>query len=552
MSQKDTIPNKWYDLILTSLNSDSTEDKIFALDFLSQQTSLPLQTSKELMPNVVQSVVHPDQRVRVIARRARNNILDRFPEIEIGKPVHSESFNLVIKEGEKLTAQQILLHKLHLGSRYVVFEAMDRLTESGDNSLVEPLIEYLNQEKDEHKIAYLLSLMGRFDDKSIPDVLEKYLSHEDPRIVANALEALCEFDVPHLSSSFADFAMSSDSNIRCNAVRALYTYSPSIAEKHIAEMVRSNSYTLQDAGVFLLRVIRPSNLNELLKVANNSKYSAIRLKALDIAPPSEAEISNSIMLLREDVEQPNERRDLAFFTGFLILSACLFVITNAENRHLLSLLFLGVGILTLIRPDKTRTSIQKTAISMGFVSSIIWGSTKLMILPAMMGLWLTWNGSRFNQRGKLEKAQPSSIFAWFFAVASILVTQFIQGNYDVVLKLTGNILQGSQLLELGTDKIASIAMLVDKQASFEITIYIFIAVMTIAIMTTDRWLQKQKIDPKALYATSLRRLALVFCVFEICIIVLNVSHVLGLKMMLHSNGFTAITDVLKQLITALN
>ncbi|MBP5467670.1 MAG: HEAT repeat domain-containing protein, partial [Candidatus Riflebacteria bacterium] len=423
MLQSSSIPTKWRDLIVESLNTGSSKDKIFALDFLSQQTSLNLEFSKELMPSITQAVVSPDPKVRDYARRARNHILDSFPEIEISKSVNIEPFKLELKEGEKLTAQQILLYKLRLRSRYVVFEAMDRLTESGDSSLVEPLIDYLNQEKDEHKIAYLIRLMGRFEDDRIPEVLEKYLDYEDSRIVANALEALCEFNVPHLSSTFADFAMSSNMQIRCNAVRGLFRYSPAIAEKHISEMVRSKSYAMQDIGVYLLRIIRPSNLGELLNVVNNSKYADIRLRALDIAPPSEEETVKAEMMLKENIEQPNEKRDLAFFAGFLILSACLFLITNPTNRYMLALLFVIVGILTVIRPDKTRTSIQKTAISMGFISSIIMGSTRLMLIPSLMGLWLTWIGSRFNHRGKLEKVDPEYIFAWFFAMTSILLTQ---------------------------------------------------------------------------------------------------------------------------------
>ncbi len=545
MSQNSSIPEKWHNLIFESLNSDSVQEKVFALDFLSQQTSLSLESCKELMPNITQSVVYPDPQVRDYARRARNHILDLFPEIETHKAT-TTPFKLELKPGEKLTAQQILLHKLRLGSRFVVFEAMDRLTESGDNSLIEPLMDYLEQEKDEYKVSYLLRLMGRFDDKKIPELLEKYLEHEDNRIVANTIEALSEFDVPHLSQTFADYAMSKDPRIRVNAIRALHRYSPSIAEKHISEMIRSNSYPAQDMGVNLLRILRPSNLGELLSVANNSRYADIRLKALDIQPPDSAETQNAEMLLKEDIEQPDEKRDLFFFTGFLILSACLFVIVGPNNRYLLSLLFVGIGILTMIRPDKTRTSIQKTAISLGFISSIIWGSTRLMLLPALMGLWFTWNGSHFNRRGRLEKAKLESIYAWFFAMISMLTTQFIQGSYDNILKLAGNILLDSENLLIDAQTSEKIISVVTKQTNFEITIYIFIAIMTLAIMTLDRWMPAQtKTGEKA---SPRRRLIISFCVCFAAIIILNSCHVFGLKLMLQTNGFNAVTDVLKLLL----
>ncbi len=541
MSQNSSIPTKWRDLIVESLNTGTSKDKVFALDFLSQQTSLNLEFSKELMPCITQAVVSPDPKVRDYARRARNHILDSFPEIETTKSVNVEPFKLQLKEGEKLTAQQILLHKLRLRSRYVVFEAMDRLTESADSSLVEPL--YLNTEKDEHKIAYLVRLMGRFEDERVPEFLQKYLDYEDTRIVANALEALCEFNVPQLSSVFADFAMSSNLQIRCNAIRGLYRYSPSIAEKHISELVRSKSYAMQDIGVYLLRVVRPSNLGELLNVVNNSKYADIRLRALDIAPPTEDETMKAEIILKENIEQPNEKRDIAFFTGFIILSACLFVITSPSNRYLLALLFVGIGILTVIRPDKTRTSIQKTAISMGFISSIIMGSTRLMLIPSLMGLWLTWIGSRFNHRGKLEKVDPEYIFAWFFAMTSILLTQFIQENYESVLRLAGDILQG---IPETAKNYAKIAEVVSRQSSFQITIYIFIAVMTIAIMRINGWFPKK--DPNKKDQSPLKPLVIVTTVFVISILILNAFHVFGLQILLRTNGFKTPTDVLKLLL----
>ena len=57
MQQTTSIPTKWRDLITDSLSSDSIKDKIFALDFLSQQTSLSVEFCKELMPSITQAVV---------------------------------------------------------------------------------------------------------------------------------------------------------------------------------------------------------------------------------------------------------------------------------------------------------------------------------------------------------------------------------------------------------------------------------------------------------------------------------------------------------------
>ena len=108
------------------------------------------------------------------------------------------------------------------------------------------------------------------------------------------------------------------------------------------------------------------------------------------------------------------------------------------------------------------------------------GSTRLMLIPSLMGLWLTWIGSRFNHRGKLEKVNPEYIFAWFFAMTSILVTQFIQEKLEVVLRLAGDIMLGGNYINvLPGDKCSKIMEIVGRQGSFQITIYIFIAVMSI-------------------------------------------------------------------------
>lgn len=542
MSREHYTPARWHQILDDSLKSSDIEERIFALDFLSQQSSLSLEVSRELMPMISQSVVHHDTQVRYFARRARNHILDCFPEIETG-PGGVEPFKLDLKDGQQLTAQQILLHKMRLGSRYVVFEAMERLTESADPSLATPLIDYIRQEKDEYKVSYLLRLLGRIDDPRIPELLESYLEHEDSRIVANAIEALCEFERPELADRFADFATSSDNRVRANAVKGLYRYSPSLAERHINEMVKSNNIALQDSGVYLLRTIRPANLSELLEIAHHSRYATVRLKALDIQPPTDEETRQAEMFLKEDIELPDQRRDLFLLGGFLIAGVILLMVADEANKKLLSVLFMGIAIVTVLMPDKTRTSIQKTSLSMGFISSMAWGNTRLMVLPALMGLWLTWNGGQLNQRGKPEKAHPSHIFAWFFAVSAIIITQLMQGNLPDIFELAG--------------KVASVAPRVDKsildviarQQSFEITIFTFVAAMTIAIMTFDSWFPASRTEtPDRQSRSPQKRLIIATVICLLLILVLNVFHVFGVNLQIRVAGFSNAVSVLKKLL----
>lgn len=542
MTQENNLPPRWQQILEDSLNSSIVDEKTFALDFISQQSSLTLEMARALMPKITEAIVHPDTRVRYFARRARNQILDSFPEIESGKSEVSE-FKLELKEGQQLSAQEILLHKMRLGSRYVVFEAMDRLTESGDPALASPLLSYLRAEKDEYKISYLLRLLGRIDDPRIPETLEKYLDHEDSRIVANAIEALWEFERPDLADRFADFATSSDNRIRANAVRGLHRYAPVLAEQHISEMIKSGNIALQDSGVYLLRTIRPSNLPELLEIANHSRYATVRLKALDIPPPSEEETKQTEVMLKEDVERPDHQRDMLLLVCFLFVGLAILFVSDEGNKRLLSVLFLGLATVTMMMPDKTRTSIQKTSISMGFISSMAWGNTRLMVIPALMGLWLTWNAGQVNARGKPEKAKPAHIVAWFFAVGAIIITQLLQGFNPEILSLAGRLSEGVKNLN------PNVLEVIQRQKSFEITIFTFIALMTVAIMTFNSWFPaSREPDVEAGSRYPGKKMILFTILFLAVIMALNVFHTFGIGLQLKLTGFTNVAGILKNLI----
>ena len=70
--------------------------------------------------------------------------------------------------------------------------------------------------------------------------------------------------------------------------------------------------------------------------------------------------------------------------------------------------------------------------------------------------------------------------------------------------------------------------------------------MTIAIMTIDKWLPKR--EPSKKNQSPLKRLSIVFTLFVISILVLNVFHVFGLQILLKTSGFVSPTDVLKLLL----
>ncbi len=535
MSSTNPISQNWQDILVGSLKAERSDDRLLALDFLSQQSSLPLEFAQLLMPLINESVVHHDTQVRYFARKARNHFYESFPEIEsVSK--EEKQFKLDLKDGENLTTHQILLHKMRLGSRYVVFEAMERLTEGGDRSLATPLLEYLIEEKDEYKISHMLRLISRINDPRIPDVLEDFLEHEDPRIVANALESLCEYDRPEIEDKLIDFATSADNRIRANAVRGLHKYSPKLAEGHIAEMVKSQSIALQDSGVYLLRVLRPSNLGELIEIAQHSRYATVRLKTLDIMPPSSDEKEFAKMLQNEDIEIPDPRRDLILFTFFLGLGITLLLLAEPGHKRLLSLFFLVISAVTLLSHEKTRTSIQKTALSMGLISSLAWGNTRLMVMPTLMGLWLTWNGQQLNRLGKLEKAAPQTIYAWFFMIGAIIIHQVTQDELALTFGLISKF--GAEGLKLPQ----VIADMASRQSRFELAVFAIVSVMTILILKLNTWF-----PPKDLNQKPKKRLLTVTVICLGLLILISLFHYWGLKFQMKISGITSQLDILKQL-----
>lgn len=521
-NQNQSFSEEWKSLICQSLKSSLSSDKTYALDFLSQQSSLSKDFCAGIFQLVKDSILDPDTQVRFFARKARNHLLDCFPELEPEKP-QAQILPIKVEDGKPLTAQQILLHKLQLGSRYVVFEALERLTESGDVSVATPLLEFLEKEKDEHKISYALKVLGRLDDPRIPEFLNNYLDHEDPRIVANALESLVQFDIPENLERLSEFALSADNRIRANAIIGLFKYDQPLAEKHIAEMVKSNNIALQASGVYLLKTLRPTNLSELLEIAHQSRFATVRINALDISPPSSEELEINKLKKAEDLEPPNPTRDFFLMEIFLIVGAFMMLVSETRNKHMLSVTFLGIAIAIMALHEKTRTSVQKMAVSMGFISSLAWGNTRLLVLPALMGLWLTWTGNHVNKAGRLEKAKPESIFAWFFAMGAIIITQLIQNELSLIMNLAQKLVEAS-------NKVAQpIIEVVERQNRFELTTFIMVTAMTAVIMKMNEWFPPKPL-PGQPPANPLRRLTVATVICLGIILLINLSHVFGVNL----------------------
>jgi len=541
-----TLSNSWRTLINDSLSqSASNRDKIAALDFIHCQNSLSIDLLEEFLPRIEECVLDSDKTVRQYARRARNRILDCYPELHHPQDKEqSRSISDILKNTDlkTLTSKQILLHKLKLQSRFVVFDAMDRLTATGDNALVDPLIEYLKEEKDEYKVSYLLRLMGRFTDYRVPDILAEYLNHEDPRIVANALEALCEFDTPELITRFAELSVSSDCRIRTSAVRALYKYDPKVAEYHISEMVRTNNMTLQEAGVFLLSILRPSNLNELLAIANLSNFTSVRLKALEIQPMTEEEEARKKSGQRAYSNKPNTFNDVLNLGFFLLIATILLLFSKPASLGIFTAVFFFAILFAVMSPNYSKTLLQKITVSFAMILMLLITESKILVLPALLGLWISWTDTAFNAMGRVTKSPYPHMLAWMFLIFSTLTSMMIQGTFPSLLSSLAKIpkLANSPLLK----------ELVNKQIYLDRAVFLLTAFMLIAILTFSRWFPSGSVDDgneKEKKTNPNIKIYVVALLFALSIVAVNLAYRFSMTVTLRTSG----VDSFEKLLTVL-
>ncbi|MFZ2957764.1 MAG: HEAT repeat domain-containing protein [Candidatus Ozemobacteraceae bacterium] len=304
----------WGNMACGILETGNPVDREAVLEFLGRQSE-PLESdAARLLPLIQGELLSTEPTLRYHARKAQDHLFSLFPKLchqddamgsadgpAMGFPDSSSSssssappFSTAISTSAStstsasasasasFTTREILLKKMWLGSRYLAFEAIERLTDSRDPTLAEPLLGYLEAIDDSFKVAYLVKRLTRITHPKIPGAVQKYLQHSDPRVVANAIEGLAEIDAPDLRDVFRGLARSPDNRIRANAIRALAKYDSTAAEAYIEEMLRSSSVALQDSALFLIGTLRSPRTEALLEIAFNSPYTTVRLRALEI------------------------------------------------------------------------------------------------------------------------------------------------------------------------------------------------------------------------------------------------------------------------------
>ncbi len=402
--------------IVSDLNSP---DLLLALEFINQENSLLEAEAALLMPFLQKQLFAGDQQVRYLARKARDHLLQRYPDIEKNRDADSASLEPLENAGTR----EILLQKMRLGSRFVCFDAIERLTDSGDTTLVEPLLQFLEQESDPFKIAHLVKRIPRLKDQRIAKVLRAYLSHPDPRIVANAVEGFWYIKAPDLVDEFAHLGNSADNRIRANAIKALFPFDAPRATELLRAMLQHHLVSMQDSAVTLLKDLPWRDIQDLAEIAFNSRYTTVRLKALELLENKgiKPNFSGSAAHYSLDATRRHEHQSLG-----ITLTAAFFVTIASYFgfNPLVGWLILG-GMLSIILTGYRPTwgSFPRIVLSWVFLAALFAGCSPVPVYLGILAVWINEFGMGFLGR----EAGPRFV-VWGVATFTVVFISFFGGT----------------------------------------------------------------------------------------------------------------------------
>lgn len=463
--------SRWCATALDLLSSTNGADREAILEFLSYQSRPEEADAIRLFPRIGDNLLHPDPQVRYHARKARDRLVSTFPilardaDLLPGATERSDQSPLPTDGAGGIPTREILLRKLRLGSRYLAFEAIERLTDSRDPELAESLIEFLANDRDPFKTSFLLKRLSRISHPRIPSVIEGYLDHPDPRIVANALEGLADCDVPNLKATFARLAESGDNRIRANAVRALFRYDPLAASLHIEEMLRSSSVALQDSGVYLLGTLRPERIDELLELALASKFTTVRMRALEIprllagTTADRRRGRDSRCSTRQD---PARFRWLGGFLGIGLVQLLLFPVPAPLYPFGISLI--GILLLFLSWNQPRQTMYPPIGASLLCLAALSIGTAGALPLLGFLLIWLGLPSAEL-----LPNARRMRVFAWMWAGLALTFSWYFGGE-------NANLMAALSTFPVPATADSVIVELIGQQQRFSFTYFSFAAV----------------------------------------------------------------------------
>jgi len=452
-------------MALLILKEGSDADQQAALDMIGRHPGVTQADAEKLFLPVTDLLLDPDPQVRYLARKAHHQLECLVPKAIPAEPLPCVPDGASIETGP-LTRRDILLRKMRLGSRYVAFDAIERLTETADTTLSTTLLEYLNAETDPFKLSFLVKRLPRIPAPEIAQAIEPFLRHSDPRIVANALEGLSLCRTPHLYDEFLRLADSPDNRVKASAVRTLFNYEPLLAERRIQEMLESPSIAMQDSGVYLLGILRPPRLNTLIEIPLASKYPTIRLRALDIPkhPPS---------LDLPEPETPDTPLTGRYASKGLIASlficAALVISRSFLSGFQIALLLLVAGPLLISTTRNRLSSMLRAVLSAGFAACMLWGNGMLLVIPALLALW---HPVRNDSQDRLSR-----IATWTFSLTACLLSGLLEGSSLQVVKSAGSA--------------AGLQNTATRLLQFDSFLFAFTATWSYVLLNFDVWLAGQ-------------------------------------------------------------
>ncbi len=495
----------------TILKSSREDDRIKVLDFLGNASTISQNHAAEILPLLENSLLDPDTQIRYFARKVRSHFQECFPALFTPEGKHDQAAE-TSQEGA-LPLREILLRKMKLGSRYVSFEAIERLTESQDIALADPLLEFLKSESDPFKVSYLVKRITRIPDPRIPAMVEGFLANSDPRIVANAVEGLTDLDLPHLRERFERMAGSPDNRVRANAVRALHKFDPAKAEEHVKAMLESSSIALQDSGVFLLDVLRPPHLNQLLEIAGSSRFTTIRLKALEVPKRP------SVKMAAIDPARVGRPYEFIGLTGSLFLAAAVILAGNFLPKPFVIMVFLVVATSqTLLAPTR-RTVLNKLLVSSALIACLAWKDNRILSLLGLLAIWIPGQRTPHDEVNSLPR-----LIAISFAAISFMAFNHIQGAQGKILELVFRFSDPAQFKE-------PVLEALQRQDRFVQVHFTLIFLYSFFLLNFHRWFKPDGSDRP--YG---RKLIIAYTVGVMLVVVVNLFHVWGISFVLLLQG----------------
>ncbi len=267
--------------LLEALNAGDDDLCAEVLEYLATISDVPTDVATRCHDALGRAILSADPGVRYWARKLRTKLAADGAQTAAGGNGEAAA-GAPTTEGVSSAAAEILLMKLKLGSRYIVFDAIERLTGSRDAALLPELLKFLSNETDPYKLSYIVKRLGRIRDRRVTEALLPYLKHPDTRVVANTLEGLAMLGDGSGVPEARELVDAADNRVRANAIKLLWSQDREAAEEALADMLAADQLFWQDSALYVMESVGTDHDPRLVDLARQSRFPAIRMRALTL------------------------------------------------------------------------------------------------------------------------------------------------------------------------------------------------------------------------------------------------------------------------------